>query len=177
MSPGRSTARRGGPRIPVTLAMAAALGCGHPQANRQPAPKERVDLALTALHQGDLALAALRLRPEDVSGNDVAGRRAVLLGALLALDARNADRDPDLAARLAGQYLTMARDPFDLALGNFVYGLAFDLGAAPRTRQPGTQAPLPRVPVPTLADRLRVLDSAVADLRAELTRVRETLKP
>jgi len=153
-----------------------ALACAPPREGA-PSPEGHVGVALAALDEGDVQGAATHLLIAADGGNEAGVPDQVLLMAsVLALDARNPRRSPDVAARLAARYAERARGPWDAELGTSLYYLAIDLGAGGVRSAPGGAGArrLARAP---LAARLDSLEQTVARLERELVRVRETLKP
>jgi hypothetical protein len=147
-----------------------AAGCAVAPQQREPAPAAVVAHSLDALESGNVAQAVKRA---DMSAPDSTrdGRRLLLLQALLALDPRNPNREPDIGAALAARYFAVSQDRDDQALGMFLYAVALDLGATPDSTVGLLHSIRP------LASRLQELERAVARLRTELARIQETLKP
>jgi hypothetical protein len=155
--------------VPLLL---AAGGCVLARPTTQSRPADPLERVLEAQASGDVALAAARaaaLRPDTSSA---AGRTALLLQALLALDPRNPARSPKQGAALAARYLETNPNDVDAAVARFLYAMALDLGAVPDTANG-----LPQLDRAALANRLQELERAVQRLRAELARIQETLKP
>jgi hypothetical protein len=150
------------------------LGCARP-AGLNPAPTEPLTLALAALERGDLTRATLHAEAVPPDEGSATSRQALLLRTLLALDPRNPARAPERAAALATQYVDGAEDPWDAALGRFLYSMALDLGAPPEAGT-STGAAMPRLAGPPLAARLQELERSLARLRGELARIQATLK-
>jgi hypothetical protein len=158
--------------MPIAILVVGA--CAAPRSAHQtaPAPADRLRAALAAHEAGDVPLAAKHAAAIVPDTSTRAGRLALLLQALVALDPRNPGRAPQRGATLAAQYLAAAHDEGDAALGRFLYAMALDQGATP-----DTSAGLPQLSGRPLAHRLQELERAVARLRTELARIQETLKP
>jgi len=140
-------------------------------------PVEHLQVGLDALDGGDLSGALRHLEAAAEFGDGGIARQARLLGAAVALDPRNPSRDPNLAARLAGPTAGDAGSEWEAALGRTLYSIALDLGAGQAAVSSETAADLPHLTAPSLAARMQKLESTVAELRKELERIRETLKP
>jgi len=140
-------------------------------------PAEHVQVGLDALDGGDLGGAMRHLEAAAKHGDGAVARQARLLGAAVALDPRNPARDPNLAARLAGRTAGDPGSAWEAALARTLYSIALDLGAGQAAVSSETAADLPHLAAPSLASRMQQLESTVAELRRELERIRETLKP
>lgn len=165
--------------VGVLLVVLGADACAPRQAPLPLTPAAHVQAALDALEQEDLGGATEHLTVAAETADGSLGRQARLLGAAVALDPRNPARDPNLAARMAGGVAIDDGAAWEAALARTLYSLALDLGAT-RTASAHTgagSADLPHLSAPSLAARMRELESAVAELRQELARIRETLKP
>jgi hypothetical protein len=164
-------------RLAALLTVVAfALACV-PRREGAPSPEGHVGVALAALDEGDVQGAATHLLIAADEGDQAGVPDGVLLMAsVLALDARNPRRSPNVAARLAARYAEQAKAPWDAELGTSLYYLAIDLGASPVRPAPGG-AKARRLAGAPLAARLDSLEQTVARLERELVRVRETLKP
>jgi hypothetical protein len=161
------------------LAIVGTGGCATRHATHELTPAEQVQVALDALAQDDLTTATVHLTAAADAADGSLERQARLLGAAVALDPRNPARDANLAARLARGVAIDGGPEWEVALARTLFSLALDLGAT-RTvasRDSTGSADLPYLSAPSLAVRMQELETAVAQLRQELTRIRETLKP
>jgi len=161
------------------LAVMGVEGCAARQGTHTLTPAERVQTALDALAQDDLSAATVHLTAAAEATDGSLERQARLLGAAVALDPRNPARDANLAARLAEGVATDVGPEWEVALARTLYSLALDLGAtrSAALRDSSRSTDLPQLSAPSLAARMQDLETAVAQLRQELTRIRETLKP
>lgn len=154
-------------------ALLAWSGCAQTGVHTQPTPAQQLELAAAALarHQPDAAQRHLLVVIDGAPGGDVE-RQARLLAAAVALDPRNPDRDPDLAARLAAGYRPTGASDWGAALARTLFVLALDYGAAPGPDiiNGAPLAPLPALATPPMASRLHTLEQ-------ELVRIRKTLEP
>jgi hypothetical protein len=161
--------------LTVTVLL-ATMACAPSREPAPPGPETLMGLTLTALDRGDFDEAAGHARLLPVGDTTPAGRRALLLRALVGLDPRNGARAPNQAADAAARYTAAAPDPLDAALGRLLYSIALDLGADPSVGASATTAELPRLSTPTIASRLTDLERVVKNLRGELERIQATLK-
>lgn len=161
-----------------------------------------LDEGAAALHRADFDTARERLdgiRQE--CGHALAGRHALLLLGTLALDPRNAERDPDRAALLAARYLRRPETfPWTRPLAESLYLLALEMGAdepsAESLAEPDISAPahvqpscdevdrqtvqaaageLPDLVRPSVPSRLRDLERQRAALRREVAQLESEL--
>jgi hypothetical protein len=170
----------------VTRAVLASLllvlgmeACAARQTPPTLTPAEHVQAGLDALDRGDLDGATVHLATAAELADGSLERQARLLGAAVALDPRNPARDPNLAASLAGGITAEEGSEWEAALARTLYSIALDLGATQTAvrRQTATATDLPHLSAPSLAARMQQLETTVAELRRELERIRETLKP
>lgn len=161
----------------MALLAVAAVGCAPLRTDPGPSPSDRVDQALAALADGDLRLAQRYAEAVPEGDTTEAGRQALLVRAMVALDPRSPSRSPGQGAELAARYAAAAPNEADAALGRFLYALALDLGAKPPATSAAAAEAMPQLAGPSLAGRLVELERAVARLRSELARIQETLKP
>lgn len=166
--------------VALLAACTLVVGCaGLSLRNESPGTAD-MTAALSALEQDqvlvafDHLLAVVYLQP----GGSLE-RHARLLAAALALDPRNPARDPKLGAELLTSFRKDEQDAWETPLAYTLFALALDLGAVPDSSlmQGAPAAPLPTLSAPPMAVRLRELEATVAQLREELERIRETLKP
>ncbi|MBE0595162.1 MAG: hypothetical protein IH616_22465 [Gemmatimonadales bacterium] len=165
--------------VGALLVVLGAAACATRQAPLPLTPAEHVQAGLDALEQDDLSSATEHLTAAAEAADGSLGRQARLLGAAVALDPRNPARDPNLAARMAGEVAIDEGAAWEAALARTLYSLSLDLGATgtAASRDLEGSADLPHLSAPSLAARMRQLETAVAELRQELARIRETLKP
>ena len=154
-------------------AILASFGCAGGVIRAEPNPADYLTMASEALarHQPAAALRHLRILVDAAPGGDLE-RRARLLGATVALDPRNPDRDPDLAASLAAGYRPTGDDDWGAGIARTLFVLALDYGAnpGPELLDDAPLAPLPALTTSAMALRLRALEQ-------ELERIRRTLEP
>lgn len=161
--------------LTVTVLL-ATMGCVPQRESTPPSPETLMGMTLAALELGDLGAAARHARELPMDDSTPAGRRALLLRALVGLDPRNPGRAPNQAADAAARYTAGSPDPLDAALGRLLYGIALDLGADPAIGAKSTADDLPKLTGPTVASRLSELERVVKDLKGELARIQATLK-
>ncbi len=157
----------------VVPAVVLAAGCAAGTVRPEPTPMDRMEAAIAAVNRQEPATALQHLRA--VVAAEPGGsleRDARLLGAAVALDPRNPDRDPDLGAELAAGYRPAATGDSGAALARTLFVLALYLGATPGPHvvDGAPLAPLPALTVPAMAIRL-------SELETELERIRKTLEP
>jgi len=158
--------------VMVSLALAGCV----PAPESSPSPETLMARTLEALDRGDLDAAAQHARALPDDDTSRAGRRALLLRALVGLDPRVPARAPNQAAAAAARYAATAPDALDAALGRLLYSLAIDLGAKPMGGGPAGRGDLPQLRGPTVAARLAELERVVKELRTELARIQATLR-
>lgn len=163
-------------RLLTYVMVAVALAGCVPAPDSSPSPETLMVRTLEALDRGDLDAAARHARALPVDDTSPAGRRALLLRALVGLDPRAPARAPNQAADAAARYAASAPDALDAALGRLLYSLAIDLGAEPMGSAPAGRGDLPQLRGPTVAARLAELERVVKELRTELARIQATLK-
>jgi hypothetical protein len=184
------------------LVVAGFVGCASappPGAETTRAPERYAD-ALAALDRGDRALGRDELiRVLEYCGTSTLGERVAIALMTDALDPEYSD--PDFAAELAYAYLSQPyRTPWAERVAKSTYLVARNLGGrveggepvfpsadpdelpdecredplTPVWREP---AEIPELSTPSISGRVGELERTVADLQAELNRVRETLRP
>jgi hypothetical protein len=151
----------------------ASFGCAGGTIRTEPNPVDYLTMASEALarHQPAAALRHLRILIDEAPGGDLE-RRARVLGAAVALDPRNPDRDPDLAAGLAAGYRPTGDDDWGAGIARTLFVLALDYGANPG---PELLNDAPLAPLPALTTSATVL--RLQALERELERIRRTLEP
>jgi hypothetical protein len=184
------------------LTVASLVGCASapPTGAGSSSAPERFNDALAAIEQGDRALGREELiRVLEYCGTSVLGERVAIS---LMTDALDPERsDPDFAAELAHAYLSQPyRSAWAEQVATSTYLVARNLGGevegatplfpsadpddlpdecredptAPDWREP---AEIPELSSPSISGRVGELERTVAELQAELDRVRETLRP
>ncbi|MCL7962289.1 MAG: hypothetical protein M8860_05495 [marine benthic group bacterium] len=184
------------------LAVAGLVGCASappPGAGKTEAPERYTD-ALEAIEQGDRALGRAELiRVLEYCGTSILGERIAISLMTDALDPEHSD--PDFAAKLAHAYLSQPyRSAWAEQVATSTYLVARNLGGevegeepifpsadpedlpdecredptVPNWREP---VEIPELSAPSISGRVGDLERTVAELQAELDRVRETLRP
>ncbi len=150
-----------------------STGCAAGTVQPGPTPTDRLESAVAAANRQEPALALQHLRA--VIAAEPGGsleRYARLLGAAVALDPRNPDRDPDLGAALAAGYRPASSDDAGAALARTLFVLALYLGATPG---PDVVDAAPLAPLPALT--VPAMTITISELQNELNRIRKTLQP
>ncbi len=184
------------------FAVAGLVGCASappPGAENTSAPERYTD-ALAALEQGDRALGREELvRVLEYCGTSILGERVAISLMTNALDPEHSD--PDFAAELAHAYLSQPyRSAWAEQVATSTYLVARNLGGEAKGEEPifpsadpddlpdecredptvpewRDPAEIPELSSPSITGRVGELERTVAELQAELDRVRETLRP
>ncbi len=194
----RHTFRRA---LPAALVFLAACASGQREWDGMGAPPPVTYAeAMEALEAGDAAEGRVKLAQVlEACGTTSLGEQAAVALIVDALDPRHPDLD--LAASLSHAYLSQPyRTPLAERVATSAYLISIDVGGgldesltmlpqAPPDEYPAEcrsggpnptyrgPARIPAAPSRTMASRLEDLERSVAELQAELTRVRETLRP
>ena len=187
--------------LPAALGLLAACASGQTEWDGLGAPPPVTYAeAMQALEAGDPVEGRAKLAQVlEACGTTSLGEQAAVALIVDALDPRHPDLD--LAASLSHQYLSQPyRTPLAERVATSAYLISIDVGggldeslsimspAAPdgypaecRSGGPNPTyrgpARIPAAPSRTMASRIEDLERSVAELQAELTRVRETLRP
>jgi len=160
-------------------------GCSWVGSGATPPPSSPYQKGVLRLAEGDFEAATEAFRESAAScESGRQGRRAILFLALLELDPRNPEGDPDSAALMAGSFLQLPNVPRDEVLeAEGLYLAALDQGADPALRpDPETSGLAPRFercgePVPIWSAReLPVLERPTSGVVQGLEAERAALR-
>lgn len=186
---------------PCVAGLLAACASGQAEWDGMgPPPPVTYAEAMEALQAGDAAEGRVKLAQVlEACGTTSLGEQAAVALIVDALDPRHPDLD--LAATLSHAYLSQPyRTPLAERVATSAYLISVDVGGGldeslrilppaspdeyPAECRSGGPTPtyrgparIPAAPSRTMASRLEDLERSVAELEAELTRVRETLRP
>jgi hypothetical protein len=162
--------------LAATLLLAACVPIWRAGAAAEAEAEERLVMGVASLAAGDWAAGGEELARVYTNWADRAlGLQALLALAAGALDPRNPERRPALAAELAGRYLAHAEAAYwSVPVAEAVYLVALELAEA--VPAPGAELPplaLARGPAATRAEDLRERAAAFRAVRRDAVRLAE----